>query len=88
MASDGHGPRAAGYRGSRSAGCDSMGGSRPLAAARDWPSPAATAAQASAAGPRLTIWSAMMARWISLVPSQMRSTRNSRKNRSATFSRV
>jgi hypothetical protein len=36
------------------------------------------AAQASARGPRLAIWPAMMARWISLVPSQIRSTRTSR----------
>ena len=35
-------------------------------------------AQASAAGPRLTIWPAMIARWTSLVPSQIRSTRSSR----------
>jgi hypothetical protein len=30
----------------------------------------------------------MIMRWISLVPSQIRSTRSSRKNRSATFSRM
>jgi uncharacterized cupin superfamily protein len=30
----------------------------------------------------------MIARWTSLVPSQIRSTRSSRKNRSATFSRM
>ena len=36
------------------------------------------AAQARAAGPRLVIWAAMMARWTSLVPSQIRSTRSSR----------
>jgi uncharacterized protein (TIGR02271 family) len=46
------------------------------------------AAQARFCGPRLIIWSAMMARWTSLVPSQIRSTRSSRKNRSATFSRM
>ena len=46
------------------------------------------AGQASAAGPRLVIWAAMIARWTSLVPSQMRSTRSSRKKRSATFSRM
>ena len=34
--------------------------------------------QAKTAGPRLPNWSAMIARWISLVPSQMRSTRSSR----------
>ena len=44
--------------------------------------------QASAAGPRRVIWPAMIMRWISLVPSQIRSTRSSRKNRSATFSRM
>jgi hypothetical protein len=44
--------------------------------------------QARAAGPRLVIWSAMIDRWTSLVPSQMRSTRSSRKKRSATFSRM
>ena len=44
--------------------------------------------QASERGPRLVIWSAMIARCTSLVPSQMRSTRSSRKNRSATFSRM
>ncbi len=46
------------------------------------------AGQASWAGPRLVIWRAMIMRWISLVPSQMRSTRSSRKKRSATFSRM
>jgi hypothetical protein len=44
--------------------------------------------QASERGPRLVIWSAMIERWTSLVPSQIRSTRSSRKNRSATFSRM
>ena len=34
--------------------------------------------QASEPGPRLVIWRAMIARWISLVPSQIRSTRSSR----------
>ncbi len=34
--------------------------------------------QASARGPRLTIWPAMIARCTSLVPSQIRSTRSSR----------
>jgi hypothetical protein len=48
----------------------------------------AGAGQARASGPRFAIWSAMIARWISLVPSQIRSTRSSRKNRSATFSRM
>src|ERR671919_519964 len=38
--------------------------------------------------PRLASWSAMITRWISDVPSQIRSTRSSRKNRSATFSRM
>jgi hypothetical protein len=38
--------------------------------------------------PRLTSWSATISRWISLVPSQMRSTRTSRQKRSATFSRM
>ena len=33
-------------------------------------------------------WSAMITRWISLAPSQIRSTRSSRVNRSATFSRM
>ena len=44
--------------------------------------------QARAAGPRLVIWAAMIDRWTSLVPSQIRSTRSSRKKRSATFSRM
>ncbi len=44
--------------------------------------------QTNVPGPRLTIWSAMIDRWTSLVPSQIRSTRSSRKNRSATFSRM
>ena len=44
--------------------------------------------QARVAGPRLVIWPAMIIRWISLVPSQIRSTRSSRKKRSATFSRM
>lgn len=44
--------------------------------------------QASAPGPRFAIWPAMIARWTSLVPSQIRSTRSSRKKRSATFSRI
>ena len=43
---------------------------------------------ARAAGPRLAICAAMIDRWTSLVPSQMRSTRSSRKKRSATFSRM
>jgi hypothetical protein len=47
-----------------------------------------TAGQARAAGPRLVICAAMIERWTSLVPSQMRSTRSSRKKRSATFSRM
>ena len=34
--------------------------------------------QASEPGPRLVIWRAMIARWTSLVPSQIRSTRSSR----------
>src|ERR671919_113111 len=38
--------------------------------------------------PRLASWSAMITRWISDVPSQIRSTRTSRKNRSPTFSRM
>src|SRR5206468_4144423 len=38
--------------------------------------------------PRLKSWSATITRWISEVPSQIRSTRSSRKNRSATFSRM
>ena len=42
----------------------------------------------SALCPRLYSPLAMMIRWISLVPSQMRSTRSSRKKRSATFSRI
>ena len=50
--------------------------------------PGGPAGQARAAGPRLVIWAAMIDRWTSLVPSQMRSTRSSRKNRSATFSRM
>ena len=42
----------------------------------------------SAWAPRFASWSATMLRWISLVPSQIRSTRTSRQNRSATFSRM
>ncbi len=38
--------------------------------------------------PRLRSWSAMITRWTSDAPSQIRSTRSSRKNRSATFSRM
>ena len=45
-------------------------------------------AQVSARTPRLRSWSARMLRWISDVPSQIRSTRSSRWNRSATFSRM
>ena len=41
-----------------------------------------------AARPRLCSWSAMISRCTSLAPSQIRSTRSSRKNRSATFSRM
>ena len=42
----------------------------------------------SRARPRLPSWSAMIARCTSLAPSQIRSTRSSRKKRSATFSRM
>ena len=38
--------------------------------------------------PRRSSARAMISRWISLVPSQMRSTRSSRKNRSATLVRM
>jgi hypothetical protein len=38
--------------------------------------------------PRRSRARAMISRWISLVPSQMRSTRSSRKKRSATFVRM
>ena len=38
--------------------------------------------------PRFSRARATMSRWISEVPSQIRSTRNSRKNRSAAFSRM
>ena len=47
-----------------------------------------TGGQARAATPLVVSCRAMIIRWISLVPSQMRSTRSSRKNRSATFSRM
>ena len=46
------------------------------------------AVQTSAARPRLASWSAMISRCTSLAPSQIRSTRSSRKKRSATFSRM
>ena len=46
------------------------------------------AGQTRAARPRLASWSAMISRCTSLAPSQIRSTRSSRKNRSATFSRM
>jgi hypothetical protein len=55
--------------------------SRPAAPVTvDWWAATSHAAwrQASAPGPRLTIWPAMIARWTSLVPSQIRSTRSSR----------
>jgi hypothetical protein len=41
-----------------------------------------------AAVPRLRNWPPMMTRWISEVPSQMRSTRTSRFSRSTAFSRI
>ena len=61
---------------------------RPGPLRRTWPLVPQAAGHARAAGPRLVICAAMMARWTSLVPSQMRSTRSSRKKRSATFSRM
>ncbi len=43
--------------------------------------------RSTAATPRRSSERAMISRWISLVPSQIRSTRSSRRNRSATLSR-
>ena len=67
---------------------------RPTAAAaaargRARPRPRAPrgAQRSTFATPRRSSERAMISRWISLVPSQMRSTRSSRRNRSATLSR-